>query len=166
MVMQVLADERSSKSLAKAKAKRLSSPQKEAVRLLAAGLGMGCVADTVGCDPVTIRNWKRLPQFKVALAEAIEIDAEMHRFEIKALYGKSIQRVNELIDDKNPQIALAACKLAFEAEQNILRIAEETEMLKALESRMDALTSNGIIPPADDIIDVEDPSDTNSSNPV
>ena len=75
----------------------------------------------------TIRNWKRLPQFKVALAEEIEIDAELHRFELKALYGKALKRVSELIDDKNPQIALAASKLAIEAEASILRIAEERE---------------------------------------
>ena len=166
MVMQVLMDERSKNSLAKAKMKRLTNPQKEAVRLMAAGIGTLCIADTVGCEVQTIRNWKKLPQFKVALAEAIEIDAELHRFELKALYGKALQRVSELIDDKNPQIALAASKLVFDAEQNILRIAEEQEVLKQLETRMDALASNGIIPGAEEVIDVEEANDSNVSEPA
>ena len=62
------------------------------------------------------------------------------------MYGKAIYRVNELIEDKNPTIALAACKLAFEDEQNILRIAEETAMLCQLEERMDALNYRGDAP--------------------
>ena len=154
--MQVLTDERSAKSLAKAKYKKLTNPQKVAVELMAAGLNNHSIADTIGCDIVTIRRWKTLPQFKVALSEAIEIDAELHRFELKALYGKAIQRVSQLVDDKNPQVALAACKLAFEAEQNILRIAEETAMLRQLEERMDALTQAGVMPPGPEGIDVEE----------
>lgn len=159
--MLTLLDERNQLKAARAMTKPLSSTQKKAVKLLAAGLTSGCVADALGTTQTTIIAWKKKDNFKIALSEEINIDSELHRFELKAIYGKAIYRVSELIEDKNPSIALAACKLAFEAEQNIMRIAEETEMLKALESRMDALAANGIIPPADDIIDVEDPSDTN-----
>ena len=141
---------------AKAMTKPLTQQQKKAVKLLAAGMTTGCVADCIGTTSTTVCNWKRKDNFKIALAEEIDIDSQLHRFELKAIYGKAIYRVSELIEDKNPQIALAACKLAFEAEQNILRIAEETEMLKQLESRMDALTANGIIPPAaDEVQDAE-----------
>ena len=114
---------------------------------------------------VTINNWKKKDNFRVALAEEINIDAELHGFELKAIYGKAIYRVSELIQDSRiRRLQLQACKLAFEAEQNILRIAEETEMLKALESRMDALANNGIIPPADEVIDVEEANGANGSN--
>ena len=154
--MLTLLEEGNELKAVKAMTKPLTSQQKKAVKLLAAGLTTSCTADALGCSQVTICNWKRKDNFKIALAEEINIDAQLHRFELKATYGKAIGRVSELIEDKNPQIALAACKLAFEAEQNILRIAEETEMLKQLESRMDALTANGIIPPAaDEVQDAE-----------
>ena len=39
-------------------------------------------------------------------------------------------------------------------------------MLQALEQRMDALASNGVIPPSDEYIDVEDASDSNASEPA
>ena len=164
--MLTLFDENNTAKLERAKSKPLSAPQRKAVKMLAAGLTARSVADALGCEHATIINWKKKDNFRVALAEEIDIDADLHRFELKAIYGKAIYRVSELIQDKNPQIALQACKLAFEAEQNILRIAEETEMLKALESRMDALASNGIIPPADEVIDVEDASDANGSEAV
>lgn len=132
--------------------------------MLATGMVTQCVADALGCTRNTIVTWKKKDNFRIALAEEIDIDAELHRFELKAIYGKAIYRVSQLIEDPNPQIAIQACKLAFEAEQNIMRIAEETEMLKALESRMDALASNGIIPPADEVIDVEEANGANRSD--
>ena len=154
--MLTLLEEGNEIRAARAMTKPLTNQQKKAVKLLAAGLTTSCTADALGCTQVTICNWKKKDNFKIALAEEINIDAQLHRFELKATYGKAIGRVSELIEDKNPQIALAACKLAFEAEQNILRIAEETEMLKQLESRMDALAANGIIPPAaDEVQDAE-----------
>ena len=74
----------------------------------------------------------------------MEIDADLHGVRLKALYGKALDRVSELLDDPNPQIRVQAARLAFEAEQNIARALEEQRMLKSLEDRMDALAQAGI----------------------
>lgn len=163
--MLTLLEEKNQIRAARAMTKDLTTVQKKAVKLLATGLTIDCVAGACACTSATIHNWKKKDNFRIALAEEIDIDAELHRFELKAIYGKAIYRVSELIEDRNPQVALAACKLAFEAEQNILRIAEETEMLRALESRMDQLAVGGAPPslfePAQD---VEVISDTTTDN--
>lgn len=132
----------------------LTPKQKEAVQLVSAGFTNTTIAETLGICNKTVIAWKRDPVFRHELAKTIDIDVELHNYAVKALYGKSIEVVNNLLESKNEQIRIQAAKLAFDAQANILRIAEETEMMKALEERMDRLAAGGIIPPAED--DIED----------
>ena len=130
----------------------LEDRHKQAVELLAAGLTTATVGDCLGVTGQTIINWKRNPTFKKELAELIGVDAELHKSELVRLYGKSMERVNKLLDSKNEHIVLQAARLVMEAHQATVRLAEEQEMLQALERRMDELqaaAANGVavLPP-------------------
>nr|BDD44903.1 hypothetical protein 7 [bacterium] len=111
----------------------------QAIDLLSAGLTMQSVAECVGVTGQTIHNWKRNPTFKKALAKAIGMDAELHRCDLIRLYGKALNKVDQLLDSKNEHIRLQAGRLIMEAHQATIRLAEEQEMLKALEARLDAI---------------------------
>ncbi|WP_413746084.1 hypothetical protein [Synechococcus sp. MIT S9507] len=126
------------------KDKPLTSKQKKSVELLCAGLSPLCVADTVGISVDALKKWRKLPSFRVAVSEMMEVDTELHGVRLKALYGKALERVDALLDDKNPHIRLQAARLAFEAEQNIARVFEEQQMLQALEQRMEQLAEAAI----------------------
>ena len=134
----------------------LDERHKQAVELLAAGLSTTSVAECLGVTHQTIVNWKRNPTFKAELAELIGIDATLHKFELIRLYGKSMERVNKLLDSKNEHIVLQAARLVMEAHQATVRLAEEQEMLAALEARMDAIQAASLgadapmLEPADD----------------
>ena len=117
----------------------LNEQQKQAVELFAAGLSNASVAECSGVSLQTVHNWKRNPTFKAELAELIGIDAQLHKCELIRLYGKSMERVNKLLDSKNEHIVLQAARLVMEAHQATVRLAEEQEMLQALEARMDAI---------------------------
>ena len=126
------------------KSKPLTKKQKDAVRLLCAGLAPMCVAEAVGITTAALGKWRKLPAFRVAVSEGMELDTELHSVRLKALYGKALERVNALLDDKNPHIRLQACRLAFEAEMQIAKMFEEQQMLKALEERMESLANAAI----------------------
>lgn len=127
-----------------AKDKPLDSRQKKAVQLLCAGLSPKCVADSIGVGTDALTAWRKKPAFKVAVSEAMNLDVELHGVRLKALYGKALDRVSELLDDPSPHIRVQAARLAFEAEQNIARVIEEQKMLQGLEERMDAIAQMGI----------------------
>lgn len=122
--------------------KELSPRERKAVELLCAGLTHNSVADTLGVSVTTVTKWKKNPTFRKALAEAMDVEGEIHSFSLKALFGKALNRVNDLLDDQNPYIRVQAARLAMEAHSSVLRMAEEREMLEALEGRMDALAAN------------------------
>ena len=143
------------------KDKPLDKRQTKAVELLAAGLVATAVADSVGITRRQLQTWRKLPAFKQALSEAMDIDAESHAARLQFIYGKAIEKVSELLDDPCPQIRAQAARLAFDAQQNIARVMEEQKMLKSLEERMDALANAGIggsLPPIQEAeIITEDP---------
>lgn len=151
--------------------RELTPRERKAVQLFCAGLSLRCVAETIGVSSGTVQKWKRNPAFRQALAEAMDLEGEIHNFELRQLFGKALKRVDDLLDDKNPHIRVQAARLALEAHSSILRMAEEREMIEALEGRMDALAANAAhgahllneasaeaLPPfeeeADDIVDV------------
>ena len=139
------------------KAKPLTVKQKKAVQLLCAGLSPLCVADSIGITTQAMQKWRKLPAFRQAVSEEMQVDTELHGVRLKALYGKALDRVDKLLDDPNPHIRLQAARLAFEAEQNIARALEEQQALLALERRMEELAQaaiHGNLPSAD-IQDVE-----------
>jgi len=117
----------------------------KAVELLAAGLAPKGVADTVGVTTQQLSMWRKKPAFKLALSEAMQIDADVHGARLQLLYGKALDRVSDLLDDPSPHIRVQAARLAFEAQQNIARVIEEQKMMEALEARMDALAEAGAI---------------------
>ena len=124
--------------------KPLNAKQKKAVELLCAGLVPKCICEALGITNSTLQKWRGKPAFKWALSDAMQIDADLHGVRLKALYGKALERVDALLDDKNPHIRLQAARLAFEAEQNIARVFEEQQMLKSLEERMESLANAAI----------------------
>lgn len=138
-----------------AKDKPLDSRQKKAVELLCAGLSPKCVADSLGIGKTALDSWRRKPAFKVAVAEGMNLDAELHGARLQALFGKAVERVSELLDDPSPHIRVQAARLAFEAQAQIARVAEEAEMMKQLEARMDALAEVGMAGTFEPIQDAE-----------
>ena len=126
------------------KDKPLNARQKKAVELLCAGLVPKCVCEALGITNSTLQKWRSKPAFKWALSDAMQIDADLHGMRLRQLFGKALDRVNELLDDKNPHIRLQAARLAFEAEMQICRVAEEQEALRALETRMEELAHAAI----------------------
>ena len=124
--------------------KPLDSRQKKAVELLCAGLVPKCVCEALGITNSTLQKWRSKPAFKWALSDAMQVDADLHGMRLRQLFGKALDRVNDLLDDKNPHIRLQAARLAFEAEMQICRVAEEQEALKALEQRMEELAHAAI----------------------
>ena len=74
----------------------------------------------------------------------MSLDADLHGARLQALFGKAVERVSELLDDPSPHIRVQAARLAFEAQAQIARVAEEAEMMKQLEARMDAIAEASI----------------------
>ena len=128
------------------RAKPLTAKQKKAVELLCAGLSPLCVSDALGVTTGALKKWRKLPAFKWAVSDEMQIDCDLHGVRLKALYGKALDRVSQLLDDPSPHIRVQAARLAFEAEQNIARALEEQQMMRALEERMDALAIGGAPP--------------------
>ena len=112
--------------------------------MLCAGMVPKCVCDALGITNSTLQKWRSKPAFKWALADAMQIDADLHGMRLRQLFGKALDRVNDLLDDKNPHIRLQAARLAFEAEMQICRVAEEQKMLQGLEERMEQLANAAI----------------------
>ena len=148
------------------RSKPLTKKQKKAVDLLCAGLAPKIVADTLGISGDGLNKWRKLPAFKVALSEEMQVDADLHGVRLRALYGKAITRVSELLDDPSPHIRVQAARLAFEAEQNIMRVAEEAQMMRALEERMDQLAAGGAPPSLFDPIEPIEDAEIISESPA
>ena len=127
-----------------AKDKPLDSRQKKAVQLLCAGLSPKCVADSIGVGNDALSAWRKKPAFKQAVSDAMNLDVELHGVRLQSLFGKAVERVSELLDDPSPHIRVQAARLAFEAQAQIARVAEEAEMMKQLEARMDAIAEASI----------------------
>ena len=138
-----------------AKDKPLDSRQQKAVQLLCAGLSPKSVADAVGVGTKALDLWRKKPAFKQAITEGMDLDADLHGARLQALFGKAVERVSELLDDPSPHIRVQAARLAFEAQAQIARVAEEAEMMKQLEARMDALAEANISGTFEPIQDAE-----------
>jgi hypothetical protein len=119
----------------------LEERHEKAIELLSCGFSTAAAGECLGVTSTTISYWKRNPIFRDRLAEVIGIDATLHKTELVRLYGKSLERVDALLDSKNEQVRLQASRLIMEAHAATVRLAEEREMLSALEARMDALQS-------------------------
>ena len=136
----------------------LNAEQVTAVELIAAGLSNHCIAESLGVSNATITLWRRNPVFRERLAEAVGVDAEIHSFRLKAVYGAALDRCAQLMKSRNEHIALGATRLIMENYQSVLRQTEELEMVRALEAKMDELSaaaSNGSMGALDAADDAE-----------
>lgn len=140
--------------MAAKKPKKLSDKQLKAVELLAKGYQIGMVVDAIQTSSPTIRNWKKLPEFKEALAEAINLKAETSNYKLHDLFRKALEEVEGLLQDRNPHVRLGAARLACESYSAIARAAAEQEMLESMEARMEQLAAN--MQTAQPILEAED----------
>lgn len=121
---------------------KLTKQQKQAIDLLAKGWAVETVADGVQVTGATIRNWKKLPQFKAELAEAINLNAEASNYKLHRLFRKSLETCDQLMDSKNEHIKLGAARLAAESYAAIVRAAEDKQLLVEMEARMESLQAS------------------------
>lgn len=120
----------------------LTDVQRSCVELLTKGFKQEMIGDALGITPAIIRIWKREPNFKAALAEAINLRAETSNFRLHDLYRDALDEVGGLLKNPNPHIRLGAARLACESYSAIARAAEEKELLQQMEARMEQLQAN------------------------
>lgn len=145
----------------------LNETQISAVEMIAAGLTNQCIAEALNISSGTVTLWRRNPVFRERLAEAVGLDAEIHSFRLKAVYGAALDRCAQLMKSRNEHIALGATRLIMENYQSVLRQTEELEMVRALEAKMDELSaaaSNGSMGALDAADDAEFIELDNSEN--
>ena len=123
-------------------AKELSQKQQLAVEMFSKGFRASTVADGCEVTMATLRNWKKIPSFREALAESIQLKTETSNYKLHTLFRKSLETCDQLMDSKNEHIRLGAARLAAESYSAIVRAAEDKQMLVEMESRMEALQSN------------------------
>ena len=122
--------------------KKLTSIQKKAVELIAKGFTFKMVAAACEVTTATINNWKRTPEFKKELAEAINFKAESSNYKLHDLFRRALEECEGLMQDRNPGIRLGAARLVCESYSAIAKAAEEKEMLVQMEARMEQLQAN------------------------
>ena len=128
-------------SLAKSE-KKLTSTQDQAVELLSKGYSLGMVGSALEVTANTVHNWKKLPEFKRSLADAINLKAESSNYKLHDLFRRALEECEGLMQDRNPSIRLGAARLVCESYSAIAKAAEEKEMLIQMESRMEQLQAN------------------------
>jgi len=121
---------------------KLTAKQKEAARLLGLGYTVGMVGPAVGVTPDAVKKWKKLQHFQEALRSEINLRAEASNYKLHDLFRKSLETCEELMASKNEHIRLGAARLAAESYTAIARVAEERQLLEAIEARMDQLQAN------------------------
>ena len=121
---------------------KLTSTQKKAVELMAKGYSREMIANALEVSNPTIGNWKKLPHFKTALAEAINFKAESSNYKLHDLFRKALEEVEGLMQDRNPHIRLGAARLACESYSAIAKAAAEEKMMQEMEQRMEQLAAN------------------------
>ena len=114
----------------------------QAVELFAKGYAVQMIAGALNLDMNTVRYMKDKPAFKKKLAEAINLRAESSNYKLHNLYRQSLETVEELLGSKNDHIRLGAARLACESYAAIAKHAEEQELLKQMEARMEQLQAN------------------------
>jgi DNA-binding transcriptional MerR regulator len=122
--------------------RKLTPKKKECARLLGQGFTIGMVGPALGVSPGTIKLWKKEPEFQEALREEINLRAEASNYKLHDLFRKSLETCEELMASKNEHIRLGAARLAAESYTAIARVAEERQLLEAIEARMDQLQAN------------------------
>ena len=122
--------------------KKLTSTQKKAVELIAKGFTFKIVAAACEVTVATINNWKRTPQFKQELAEAINFKAESSNYKLHDLFRRALEECEGLMQDRNPGIRLGAARLVCESYTAIAKAAEEKELLIQMEARVEQLQAD------------------------
>lgn len=133
---------------------KLTDAQAEAARLLSQGYSTVMIGSALGVTGQTIKNWRKLPQFQAELREQINLRAESSNYKLHDLFRKSLETCEELMASKNEHIRLGAARLAAESYTAIARVAEEHQLLEAIEDRMEQLQAN--MQTAQPILEAED----------
>ena len=134
--------------------RKLTSAQNQAVELLSKGYSLGMVGSALEVTAKTVHNWKSIPEFKKALADAIGLKAESSNYKLHDLFRRALEECEGLMQDRNPSIRLGAARLVCESYSAIAKAAEEKEMLIQMEARMEQLQAN--MQTAQPILDAED----------
>ena len=121
---------------------KLTTTQKKAIELMAKGYSAEMIGGALEVTSATIRNWKKLPHFKTALAEAINFKAESSNYKLHDLFRKALEEVEGLMQDRNPHIRLGAARLACASYSAIAKAAAEEKMMQEMEQRMEQLAAN------------------------
>lgn len=132
----------------------LTDTQREAARLLAQGYTVGMVGPALGVTGPTVINWKKQPVFQEELREQLNLRTEASNYKLHDLFRKSLETCEELMGSKNEHIRLGAARLAAESYTAIARVAEERQLLEAIEDRMEQLQAN--MQTAQPILEAED----------
>ena len=133
---------------------KLSTNQKNAIKLMSKGFSVKMVSEACKVTSMTIHNWKKIPAFRNALSEAINLKAETSNYKLHDLFRKALEECEGLMQDRNPHVRLGAARLVCESYSAIAKAAEEKEMLVAMEQRMEQLQAN--MQTAQPILEAED----------
>ena len=98
------------------------------------------IAAALEVSTPTIGNWKKLPHFKSALAEAINFKAESSNYKPTS-FQESIRRMGFAPGSQSSHPP-RCCRLACESYSAIAKAAAEEKMLSEMEQRMEQLAAN------------------------
>lgn len=94
--------------------KKLTAKQKKAIQMLIYdGLKKCEVAEKLNIDPHTVSRWVNsdiTPAFVSAYEKELEKAAADRQRRYKSAAQKAVDKLVELLDNKNPNVVLAACK--------------------------------------------------------
>lgn len=123
-------------------AETLTSKQRRAVELLAAGYSYRETASQLGIGEATLRRWRKKPDFAEALrrAEREVWDATIRK--LRALGEKAVRTLGKALDDPEgtPSSRIAAAKTILEMSAK----AEIFARLEDLENRLARLEGKGV----------------------
>lgn len=92
--------------------------QVQAIILLARGYRVRQVAEQLGLAESTIYNWKTYKDFSEALRDETRAYLDDVRLHLSALATRSVDRLGDLVDSEDPNVALKAVALILKSTGN------------------------------------------------
>ena len=119
---------------------RMTPVQSKALDRYLHGWPVHRICEHLQVSNATFNNWRRCPgPFQDALRAALEDVEWTASADIRQLVKSSLQELDGLLQDPNPQIRLGAARLSLEAYQQMVATREQKELMVDLEARMEAL---------------------------
>ncbi len=116
----------------------LTKEQLRAAKLLADGASLPGAAAALKRSEATVRGWLKLPALHEAYRAAV-LEAAVHS------YARALKRLNEQMDDENPQVAQRAAKELLDRFEEAVMGAQEREIVV----RVEGMPPLGMPPPMD-----------------